>query len=64
MCPNQCAPTQLAAGITALAAVLAEGKSPDEIALLGVAFAQLGDTLATISLQKAICEKCAGGGEN
>lgn len=51
MCPNQ-----LTAAITALAAFMAEGRSADEISLLAAVLTQLGDTLATISIQKSICE--------
>ena len=51
MCPNQ-----LAATITALAAVLAEGRTTEEISLLAAILTQLGDTLATIAAQQAICE--------
>ena len=47
---------QTIAAITALAAAIAEGRRADEIALIGVAFTQLGDTLATIAAQKAFCE--------
>lgn len=51
MCPNE-----LIAAITALAAIIADGRSDDEIALIGTIFSQLGDTLATIAAQKAFCE--------
>ena len=50
MCPNT-----LAAGITAIAAAIAE------IALIGAALTQLGDTLATIAAQKNFCGKQALG---
>lgn len=49
-------PTSLAAGVTVLAAAIAEGRSGDEVALLAAVFNQLGDTLATIAAQKALCE--------
>lgn len=51
MCPNQ-----LISAITAAAALLAEGKTAQELALLAVVFTQLGDTLATIATQKDICD--------
>ena len=51
MCPNQ-----LTATITAIAAILAEGRTTDEISLLAAILTQLGDTLDTIAAQKAICE--------
>ena len=38
--------------ITALAIAIAEGKDEDDIELLASIFSQLGDTLATIALQK------------
>ena len=56
MCPNT-----LAAGITAIAAAIAEGRNADEIALIGAALKQLGDTLATIAVQKNFCGKQAIG---
>ena len=56
MCPNT-----LAAGITAIAAAIAEGRNADEIALIGAALTQLGDTLATIAVQKTFCGKQAIG---
>lgn len=52
MCPNE-----LVASITALAVSLAEGKSEDEINLIGAIFSQLGDTLDTIAAQKALCSE-------
>ena len=51
MCPNQ-----LISAITAAAALLAEGKTAQELALLAAVFTQLGDTLATIATQKDICD--------
>lgn len=50
-------PCNLTAGITALACLLAEGKSAEELALLGSVLTQLGDTLLTMSAQRALCEK-------
>lgn len=52
MCPNS-----LAAAITAAAAAMAEGRCSDDISLLAAVFNQLGDTLATIALQKARCKR-------
>lgn len=49
-------PTSLAAGVTALAAAMAEGRSGDELSLLAAVFTQLGDTLATIAVQKTLCD--------
>ena len=56
MCPNT-----LAAGITAIAAAIAEGREADEITLIGATLTQLGDTLATIAAQKNFCGKQAIG---
>ena len=56
MCPNT-----LAAGITARAAAIAEGREADEITLIGATLTQLGDTLATIAAQKNFCGKQALG---
>lgn len=50
-------PVSLAAAVTALAAALAEGKSDDELSLLAAVFTQLGDTLATIAVQRDICQR-------
>ena len=46
----------LTSAITALANAIACNLSTDEIAILASLFVQLGDTLATISLQKDLCE--------
>lgn len=45
----------LAMTITALACCIAENRTTDEIDLLAVIFTQLGDSLATISFQEALC---------
>ncbi|MDP4119473.1 MAG: hypothetical protein Q8876_00230 [Bacillota bacterium] len=52
ICPNT-----LVASITGIAVALSEGHSSDDIALMGAAFSQLGDTLTTISIAKERCEK-------
>ena len=46
---------ELVATISAIACAISKGKSPDEIALMATIFSQLGDTLATISAQEALC---------
>lgn len=46
---------ELAMSISALACCIAEGKSQEEIALISSIFMQLGDTLATIAAQQALC---------
>lgn len=42
--------------VTALANSFACGRSTEEITLLSSLFIQLGDTLATIAAQRALCE--------
>jgi mannose/fructose/N-acetylgalactosamine-specific phosphotransferase system component IIC len=52
-------PSTLVASITATGIAISEGKTTDEIALLGVIFSQLGDTLSTIAQQQSIISsKC------
>ncbi|HIQ75211.1 MAG TPA: hypothetical protein IAA51_12435 [Candidatus Cottocaccamicrobium excrementipullorum] len=46
---------EFALSISALAAVIADGKSPEEIALISSIFMQLGDTLSTIAAHQALC---------
>ena len=46
---------EFAMTITALACNLAQGKTPDEIALYAAFFSQLGDTLATIAAHQECC---------
>ncbi|MCL2322237.1 MAG: hypothetical protein FWC47_09060 [Oscillospiraceae bacterium] len=43
--------------ISALAIALSKDLSDDEIDILAASFTQLGDTLATISTTKGICDK-------
>lgn len=50
-------PCELTAAITAVANSLACMLSNEELTLLSSVFMQLGDTLATIAVQRAICEK-------
>ena len=47
----------LTSAVTAIANALACNLTPDEIALVSCVFVQLGDTLATIAAQKALCER-------
>ncbi|MGN0546583.1 MAG: DUF6774 domain-containing protein [Acutalibacteraceae bacterium] len=49
-------PCELTAAITAVANSIACRLSNDELTLLSSVFMQLGDTLATIAAQRAICE--------
>ena len=46
---------ELALSISTLACCIAEGKSPEEIALISSIFMQLGDTLATIAAHQPLC---------
>lgn len=43
--------------MTALANAIACKLNDDEVGLLAVIFTQLGDTLETIAVQRALCEK-------
>ena len=52
-------PLELTSAITALANAIACSLSPGEIALVAGIFVQLGDTLATIAAQQALCEERA-----
>jgi len=54
-------PCELTASITAAANAVACKLSDDELALLSSVLVQLGDTLATIATQRAICEKSPHG---
>lgn len=46
---------EITAAVTALANIISEQLDENQTALLSAVFVQLGDTLATISAQKAIC---------
>ena len=41
--------------ISTIACCIADGKSPEEIALLSSIFMQLGDSLATMAAHQALC---------
>ena len=47
---------EIAAAITALAAIITEKLSPEQSALLAAIFVQLGDTIATIVTANDICK--------
>lgn len=51
---NSC---ELTASVTALANAIACKLNNDELTLLASVLVQLGDTLVTISVQRAICEE-------
>ena len=48
---------ELTASITAIANLLAQNFTDDELNILGVALTQLGDTILTIATQRSICYK-------
>ena len=50
-------PCQSTFSVTALANALASGLSDDRLSLAAALFTQLGDTLATIALQRSLCQK-------
>ena len=50
-------PLELTSAVTALANAIACDLSTGELALVAGVFVQLGDTLATIAAQRALCEE-------
>ena len=48
-------PCELTTAVTALANVIAQQCTVDELNLLGVILTQLGDTLTTIATHRSIC---------
>ena len=50
---NSC---ELTASVTAAANVISKNLNVEDISLLAVVLVQLGDTLATIATQRAICD--------
>ena len=50
-------PCELTTGVTALANVLANSLTDDELELVAALFMQLGDTQATIAAQRSICSR-------
>ena len=51
---------ELTGAVTALANAIACRLTPNEIALVAGILVQLGDTLATIAAQRALCEETMG----
>ena len=45
---------EIVLAVTVAAIALAEGRSNDEVALLGAVFTQLGDTLTTIAVRRGM----------
>lgn len=52
-------PCELTSAVTALANIIASKLSDDEVAVLAPVLTQLGDTLATIIVQREICDRKA-----
>ena len=50
-------PLELKASLTAIANAIASKRTVSEIAFIASIFVQIGDTLATIAAQKALCEE-------
>ena len=48
---------ELTASITALANIIAENFTDEELEILGVVLTQLGDTILTIATHRGICCK-------
>ena len=48
---------ELTASVTAIANLLAQNFTDDELNILGVVLTQLGDTILTIVTQRSICCK-------
>ena len=48
---------ELTAALTAIANAISVGLTVNELALVAGMFVQIGDTLATIAAQKALCEE-------
>ena len=55
---------ELTMAITALANAVACGLTESELALLASIFVQIGDTLATVAAEKALCDGKASSGES
>lgn len=54
--PN-CDPLALTTTVNSLAVAIAGRLSDEELALTAAVFVQLGDTLATIAAQRAVCSR-------
>lgn len=50
-------PCDFAISVSALACRIADGKTPEEIALISSVFMPLGDTLSTIAARQALCDQ-------
>lgn len=54
---NVCDPLVLTTGVNTLAVAIAQQLDDDALDLAAAVFAQLGDTLATIAVQRGVCKK-------
>ena len=54
---EDCDPLAFTTAVNTLAAAVARNLNEDELALMAALLTQLGDTLATISVQRSICGK-------
>lgn len=52
-----CDPLALTTGVNTLAVAISQQLDDGELELAAAVFAQLGDTLATIAVQRAVCKK-------
>lgn len=50
-----CDPLALTTAVNTLATALAQGLSDSELTLLSAVLTQMGDTLATIAVQRSLC---------
>jgi hypothetical protein len=53
---NSCDPLALTTAINTLAVAIAETLSDDDLSLTAAMLTQLGDTLATIAVQRDVCK--------
>ncbi|MDO5560776.1 MAG: hypothetical protein Q4F95_14445 [Oscillospiraceae bacterium] len=54
---DTCGDLELSTAVSTLASVIASALDDDELALAAAVFTQLGDTLDTLSVRRAICSK-------
>lgn len=52
---KDCDPLALTTAVNTLAAALAQGLNDRELTLLSAVLTQMGDTLATIAVQRSLC---------
>ena len=54
---NNCDPLALTTAINTLAVAIAKNLKDEDLELTAAVFTQLGDTLATIAIQRGICSR-------